>query len=425
MPETKRPPGTAVPALRASAAAALPRLQLKKISWAWLAFVTTCFALLAVGAPLNVNLYKMALPFGLGMAIFHTATLALTVVRPLPGALLSLIPLGVLPLVTDSMVRAPMPFSVVAMLTEVLVICVAALRSRWSLPAVTWLLSIGVGVAVNYRGMPEVVPQAGATNVVVYASVSGGLLVAAVVTRQWQNIRKQLMAEKTLSAEEQSMRRLAEERARIARELHDVVAHGMSIVVVQATTAQYRHPDLSAPLKNEFDEIAANSRRAMTEMRSMLGALRSDRGARELAPQPGVSDIPQLMAAARTAGITVEGPTAESFDASGLSEVISLTAYRITQEALSNVIRHSPGSRTTVSLLLTGPNLQVEVSNGPSGIGAVLAQLDRANSGQGIVGMRERANIVGGSLVCVPVGGGGFSVTATLPLTPTEAGSGR
>ena len=419
MPDTK--PATAVrpaarTAVRFAAGTSLPRLRLKKISWAWLAFVTTCFALLAVGAPLNINLYRMALPFGLGMAILHTASLALTARRPLPGALVSLVPLAIMPLVSAPAGAAPLPFSVVAMVTEVLVICMAGLRSRWMLPAVTWLLSVGIGVAVNYRGLPDMVPQGAAINVVVYASVSGGLMIAAVIARQWANIREQLLAERTLSAEEQSMRRLAEERARIARELHDVVAHGMSIVVVQATTAQYRHPDLNTELKEEFDEIAANSRRAMTEMRSMLGALRNDGAARNLAPQPGLADIPRLMAAARTAGIAVEGPTVDTLDPEGISEVIGLTAYRITQEALSNVIRHAPGALATVSLNRRGATLELEVANGPSGIGAVLAQLDRNHNGQGVIGMRERANIVGGSLVCVPLPGGGFSVSASLPL---------
>ena len=406
-------------AARFTAGSTLPRFRLKKISWAWLAFVTACFALLAVGAPLNISLYRMALPFALGLAILHTASLAWTARHPLAGALVSLVPLGLLPLVSAPAGAAPLPFSVVAMITEVLVICMAGLRSRWMLPAITWLLSVGIGVAVNYRGMPEAVPEGAAINVVVYASVSGGLMIAAVIARQWQDIREQLQAERTVSSDEQSMRHLAEERARIARELHDVVAHGMSIVVVQATTAQYRHPELSAALKDEFDDIAANSRRAMTEMRSMLGALRNDDGGPNLAPQPGLADIEGLMIAARTAGIAVEGQTVEALDAAGISEVIGLTAYRIIQEALSNVIRHAPGARATVSLRRRGANLELEVDNGPSGVGTVLAQLDQGDhKGQGIIGMRERASIVGGSLVCVPLSGGGFSVSASLPLTP-------
>ncbi|WP_434615209.1 sensor histidine kinase [Arthrobacter sp. A5] len=406
--------------------AAMPRLRLKKISWAWLGFITACVALMAVGAPLNVNLYKMPLPFALGMAILHTGSLALTVVRPVPGGLLSLLPLAVMPLVSTPPGSAPMPFSVVAMLTQILVMCVAGLRSYWMLPAVIWLLSIFIGVAVNYRGMPAYVPLGAEMNVVVFASVSGGLMVAAVITQQWQNIRRQLLAERNVSAEEQSMRRLAEERARIARELHDVVAHGMSIVVVQATTAQYRHPDLDKTLKQEFDDIAANSRRAMTEMRSMLGALRSDGTARDLSPQPGLTDIPQLVAAARTAGVDVavdsDSESLGAAEAVDVSEVIGLTAYRIAQEALSNVIRHAPGATVTLSLRPIARTLQLEITNGPSGIGAVLAQLDRTHPGQGLIGMRERASIVGGSVQCTPLSNGGFLVRATLPLVTMGTG---
>ncbi len=406
--------------------AALPRLRLKKISWAWLGFITACVALMAVGASLNVNLYRMMLPFALGMAILHTSSLALTVVRPVPGALLSLVPLAIMPLVSSPVGSAPMPFSVVAMVTQILVMCVAGLRSRWALPAITWLLSTFIGVAVNYRGEPADVSLGSEMNVVVFASVSGGLMVAAVITQQWQNIRQQLLAERTLSAEEQSMRRLAEERARIARELHDVVAHGMSIVVVQATTAQYRHPDLSESLKQEFNAIAANSRRAMTEMRSMLGALRSDGTARDLSPKPGLTDIPQLIAAARTAGVEVsvdlDSDSIGADQAVDVSEVIGLTAYRIAQEALSNVIRHAPGAEVTVSLRAIARTLQLEISNGPSGIGAVLAQLDRTHPGQGLIGMRERASIVGGSVLCMPLSNGGFTVTATLPLVTVGTG---
>ncbi|MBG0740443.1 histidine kinase [Paeniglutamicibacter antarcticus] len=406
--------------------AALPRLRLKKISWAWLGFITACVALMAVGASLNVNLYRMMLPFALGMTILHTGSLALTVVRPVPGALLSLVPLGIMPLVSSPVGSAPMPFSIVAMVTQILVMCVAGLRTHWTLPAVTWLLSTFIGVAVNYRGQPAQVPLAAEMNVVVYASVSGGLMVAAVITQQWQNIRQQLLAERTLSAEEQSMRRLAEERARIARELHDVVAHGMSIVVVQATTAQYRHPDLDGSLKQEFDDIAANSRRAMTEMRSMLGALRSDGAVRDLSPKPGLTDIPQLIAAARTAGVDVsidlDSDSIGADAAVDVSEVIGLTAYRIAQEALSNVVRHAPGAQVTVSLRAIARTLQLEISNGPSGIGAVLAQLDRTHPGQGLIGMRERASIVGGSVLCMPSNNGGYTVTATLPLVTVGTG---
>lgn len=399
--------------------------RLKGLSWVWLGTAALCIALLAVGAPLNMNLYHMALPFGLGMAILHSASLGLTAARPLAGTLVSLVPMAILPLVSEPVAGAPMPFSVVAMITQVSVICVAGLRAHWMIPAAAWLASVAVGVLSNYLTMPDGQSEGAQINVVIFAAVSGGLMVAAVVAQQWQNMRVELAAERTVSAEEQSRRRLAEERTRIARELHDVVAHGMSIVVVQATTASYRHSGLSEELKQEFDDIADNSRRAMTEMRSMLGSLRNANADRELGPQPGLGELPQLFSAARSAGIRVTEPELSDVDNHDIGEVIALTAYRIVQEALSNVIRHAPGAKVKVWFVVADETLTLSVVNSSSDIGAVMAQLDRGQHvGQGLIGMRERAVIVGGSVVCVPTSDGGFSVTATLPLVANN-GSGK
>ncbi len=391
--------------------------RLKALSWVWLGTAAVCIALLAVGAPLNMNLYDMALPFALGMAILHSASLGLTAARPVVGALVSLVPMAVMPLVSNPVGAVPMPFSVVAMITQVFVICVAGLRAHWMVSAGAWLASVVVGVLTNYITMPGTQSEGAQINVVIFAAVSGGLMVAAVVAQQWQHMRGELAAERTVSAEEQSRRRLAEERTRIARELHDVVAHGMSVVVVQATTASYRHPGLSDELKREFEDIAANSRRAMTEMRSMLGSLRNSEAGREMGPQPGLADLPQLYASARSAGVQIAEPEASDVEGHDIGEVIALTAYRIVQEALSNVIRHAPGATAQVDFAIRGGQLAISVVNSSSAVGAVMAQLDRGQHlGQGLIGMRERAAIVGGSVVCVPLADGGFSVTASLPL---------
>jgi signal transduction histidine kinase len=401
--------------------------DLKRTSWVWLGTAAVCIALLAVGAPLNMTLYHMVLPFGLGMAILHAASLGLTAARPVAGMLVSLVPMVVMPLVSIPEGAAPLPFSVVAMVTQVLVICVAGLRSHWMVPAAGWLLSVGVGVMDNYLTMPNGQTQGAQINVVVFAAVSGGLMVASVVAQQWQHLREELAAERSVSAEEQSRRRLAEERTRIARELHDVVAHGMSVVVVQATTAAYRHAGLSDELKQEFEDIADNSRRAMTEMRSMLGSLRDSGAGRATAPQPGFADLPGLLASARTAGVRVRDPALSGVDLDAVGEVIALTAYRIVQEALSNVVRHAPGASVEIRFTTAGGRLEVSVVNSPSAVGAVMAQLDRGSHvGQGLIGMRERATIVGGSVICMPTPEGGFSVVASLPLISVgKAGSGR
>ncbi len=390
---------------------------LKGLSWVWLATAAVCIVLLAVGAPLNINLYNMTLPFGLGLAILHAASLGLTAARPLAGILASLVPVMVLPLVSAPMDGAPMPFSVVATVTQVLVLCVAGLRAYWMVSAGGWLASVAVGITSNYLTMPQGPDDGAQNNVVIFAAVSGGLMVAAVVAQQWQHLRAELAAERTVSAEEQSRRRLAEERTRIARELHDVVAHGMSVVVVQATTAVYRHSGLSAEIQREFEDIAANSRRAMTEMRSMLGSLRNTSPGRELGPQPGLTDLPQLLASVRSTGVSIPEPEVSGVENHDIGEVIALTAYRIVQEALSNVIRHAPGATVHVVIRVDGGRLTISVINTRSDIGAVMAQLDRAGHvGQGLIGMRERASIVGGEVTCTPTREGGFAVTATLPL---------
>lgn len=390
---------------------------MKGLSWVWLATAAVCIALLAVGAPLNINLYNMSLPFGLGLAILHVGSLGLTAARPVAGILASLVPLMVLPLVSAPSVVVPMPFSAVAMITQVLVLCVAGLRAHWMVSAGGWLASVVVGVATNYLTMPQGPDDGAQNNVVIFAAVSGGLMVAAVVVQQWQHLRVELAAERTVSAEEQSRRRLAEERTRIARELHDVVAHGMSVVVVQATTAVYRHPGLSPELAKEFEDIAANSRRAMTEMRTMLGSLRNTSPGRELGPQPSLADLPQLLASIRSAGVNVPEPEVSGVEGREIGEVIALTAYRIVQEALSNVVRHAPGSTVDVAIRIVGDRLTLSITNSRSDVGAVMAQLDRGGHvGQGLIGMRERASIVGGEVTCAPTRGGGFAVKATLPL---------
>jgi signal transduction histidine kinase len=331
-----------------------------------------------------------------------------------------------MPLVSDSVGASPFPFSAVAIITQVLVICVAGLRAHWMVPAGAWLASVMIGVVSNYLTMPHGQTQGAQNNVVIFAAVAGGPMVAAVVAQQWQHLRTELAAERTVSAEQQSRRRLVEERARIARELHDVVAHGMSVVVVQAATASYRHPGLSPELKQEFDDIAANSRRAMTEMRSMLGSLRNTEAGRQLGPQPNLADLPRLFASARSGGVRIAEPDLSGVEHHDIGEVIALTAYRIVQEALSNVIRHAPGATVHVDFTVSGGSLGISVINTSSAVGAVMAQLDKGSHvGQGLIGMRERADIVGGSVVCRPTPDGGFSVTAQLPLEAAKNGAGK
>jgi signal transduction histidine kinase len=164
----------------------------------------------------------------------------------------------------------------------------------------------------------------------------------------------------------------------------------------------------------------------MTEMRSMLGSLRNTEAGRQLGPQPNLADLPRLFASARSGGVRIAEPDLSGVEHHDIGEVIALTAYRIVQEALSNVIRHAPGATVHVDFTVSGGSLGISVINTSSAVGAVMAQLDKGSHvGQGLIGMRERADIVGGSVVCRPTPDGGFSVTAQLPLEAAKNGAGK
>jgi signal transduction histidine kinase len=200
------------------------------------------------------------------------------------------------------------------------------------------------------------------------------------------------------------------ERARIARELHDVVAHHVSMIAVRAETAPYRLGDLSAPARTELAEISQASRQALSEMRRLLGVLRSGEPAPLTAPQPGVADLPELVAAARAAG---SNQVTLDIDSSlpALPAAVGVSAYRIVQEALTNAARHAPGTPVRVMVGMGAAGLSLSVRNGPGG-----PSRSDTGPGHGVRGMRERAAMLGGELRAGPHAEGGFEVFARLPL---------
>ena len=200
---------------------------------------------------------------------------------------------------------------------------------------------------------------------------------------------------------------IAEERGRIARELHDVVAHGISVIAIQADAAEAaldRDPELArAPLRT----IRRSAKSSLEEMRHLLGMLREDGDGGELAPQPGLGELDALIEHAHAAGVDVavevEGTPREV--AAGLD----LSAYRIVQEALTNVRRHARGASTRVRMTWADDALTIEVRDrGPGGH-------VNGSGGHGILGMRERARLHGGELHAGPTDEG-FAVRARLPL---------
>jgi signal transduction histidine kinase len=213
-------------------------------------------------------------------------------------------------------------------------------------------------------------------------------------------------------------RALLEERQRIARELHDVVAHHMSVIAIQAEAGPYKVQDPPKELVESFAEIRASALSGLKELRRVLGVLRSD--APDIAPQPGLDDLEGLLESARSAGVTVTAGV--SGTARPLPAGVDLSAYRIIQEALSNAMRHAPGAAVQVKLYYGDAALVVEVRNDhcPPGTGAPGEQ-DRVpadGGGHGIIGMRERATMLGGHLQAGPTEKGEFLVTAALPLDP-------
>jgi signal transduction histidine kinase len=208
------------------------------------------------------------------------------------------------------------------------------------------------------------------------------------------------------------------ERARIARELHDVVAHHISMIAVQAETARLATPGLPAAGARRFATIGDTARSALTEMRRLLGVLREDAEAdtAELRPQPSLQQLTELLDQARDASgsgarLILSGAPVQ------LDPGVELAAYRIVQEALTNVRRHAPGAGVDVELRYGDHALMLRIrDNGPG------PPADAAVVGLGLLGMRERAAAVGGRLRTGPASGGGFLIEAPLP---TGAGDPR
>lgn len=207
------------------------------------------------------------------------------------------------------------------------------------------------------------------------------------------------------------------ERARIARELHDVVAHHLSMISVQAETARLTTPALPEQGAQRLRAIGDTARAALTEMRRLLGVLREDAGeeAATRAPQPGLAQLVELVDQARAAAgggarLIVRGRV------TALDPGVELTAYRIVQEALTNARRHAPGAAVDVELDYGGDALRVRIRDNGPGPDAGQRPLSRTAAGHGLLGMRERVAAVGGDLRAGPDPGGGFQVVARLPL---------
>lgn len=234
--------------------------------------------------------------------------------------------------------------------------------------------------------------------------VFGGAWLLGRLVRGWR--ARAIAAEQ--HQDERARSAVADERARIARELHDVVAHAVSVIVIQSDAAEAaldHDPELA---REPLRAITTSSREALDEMRRLLHLLRTDDDA-SLVPQPGLADLPGLLDAVGRAGLPVQ------LDVTGedthLPPGVDLAAYRIVQEALTNVLKHAGPAATTVSVRYGADAVRVEVVNAPGGPSGSIPD----GSGRGLLGIRERAAVVGGELRAGPDDSGGFLVSARLP----------
>jgi signal transduction histidine kinase len=218
-----------------------------------------------------------------------------------------------------------------------------------------------------------------------------------------------LATEKAL-VEAEARAAVAEERARIARELHDVVTHHVNLVVLQATAASGLLDRDPERVREPLRVIERSGREALEEMRRLLGVLREDSGDRPLAPQPGVEDVDRLVGSARDTGLAVG--LSVSGDPRPLPAGLGLTVYRIVQEALTNAARHAAGSRVGVSLRFEPETLDVAVVDD----GGSATAPATSGGGRGLLGMRERVAVYAGTLEVGRGTDGGFAVHARLPL---------
>ena len=214
---------------------------------------------------------------------------------------------------------------------------------------------------------------------------------------------------------------MADERLRIARELHDVITHSISLITVKASVANYLIDSRPDDVRDALTVIEDTGRRALTEMRRMLGVLRAgtdsaaplpgDTGDERL-PAPGLADLAGLAGHAAEAGVHAD---LDVDPAPGLPDGVALAAYRIIQEALTNVVKHAAPTRCRVRVDRTARDVFIDVTDA----GNIRRTQHAAAGGHGFIGMRERVTLFGGEFTAGPGPGGGFRVTARLPLTAT------
>ncbi|MBJ3808739.1 sensor histidine kinase [Streptomyces flavofungini] len=357
-------------------------------------------ALSATGADLPARL----------LAITHAATLLLALRRPPLAYWLSLACFTAL-----ALGHPPTPANELwAWLVQAGTLFLLALRLPLLPAATATALSAALGASLKLLGAGVGSWATVATGTALYATA----LLAGAIRRGRREDRNRLAEQIAATAEERAQRTVLEERARIARELHDVVAHHMSLISIQADAAPYRVPDPPPELVTELASIRANALEGLAELRRLLGLLRADPpgGTRaDTTPQPSLDQLDALLSQVRATGLPVSARVRGARRT--LPPGVELSAYRIVQEALSNTLRHAPGAPTTVELGYGRTTLTLRVTNAP----ATGPAPPSPGAGHGLTGMRERAAMLDGDFTAGPTPEGGYEVAATLPTRTTPA----
>ncbi|WP_392508136.1 sensor histidine kinase [Naumannella halotolerans] len=389
-----------------------PSLLTRRRLWAYLPLAVVMIAMVAVTASLLASLYDVPVALSLLIAVASAALLRLALQRPTAAAA-GIIACTIATTILSSpwAVERTWPIPVITLINYCLVIMVLALRWPWQFAAGAILIGIVATTATSVSISTFSFAPLHPSDLITPTAILLLVLVLGSLVRQWLLSREQVQLQEQRAEHEAGLRRAMEERSRIARELHDVVAHGLSIISIQASTVRYRVEGVPEPVVVELEQISESAREALAEMRSLLQVLRAEDTETELAPQPSVARLPELIAASRRGGQEVNLEISGDLD-TDLSEVTSLGAYRIVQEALSNALRHAPGQPIEVRVTVGERAVRVEISNPLAG--ADRGRTEPRRDGLGLLGMAERAKMAGGWVEAGRIGDD-FRVVAELP----------
>ena len=316
---------------------------------------------------------------------------------------------------------APVPVLVVTLSAT------AALFIRgYDAGALPFLIGVGVYTVGAYRPWREVVGAAVFVNVTLVVMlvansprfavpefVTSVPIYAATMLVGWTMQSRRLHTESLEREQDQvQLRAAADERLRIAQELHDVIGHSLGVIAVQAGVGMHVMDSDPAEAKKALENISRTSRSSLAEIRRLLGLVRAGEGPASYTPTPGLADLPRLAEDVTGAGLEVDLQVAD--DARGLPPGVELAAYRIVQEALTNARKHARASRAAVSLDVESGTLRVVVTD--NGVPSLSKDTGKRTGGNGLIGMRERVAVYGGSLEAGPVSSWVFRVAATLPF---------